>query len=38
MLEKFENATLFDVWLGLPSTLMRRKMELFENALQTGGT
>ena len=37
--EEFENRTLF-LWLGLPSTLIRRncppKMELFENALENG--
>jgi len=34
--EKFKNAALF-LQLGLPSTLIRHEMELFENALQTGG-
>ena len=34
--EKFEKAALF-LLLGLPSTLIRNKSQLFENAFQIGG-
>jgi len=35
--EKFENAALFRLRFGLPSTLVRHENGAFRNAVQTGG-